>query len=112
MFDDVVYRDRFIWHRNKNELNKQKHRISFETASQIFDDPFIYEVYDVVNSITEDRYKSIGSVIGILDNSLLTVSIVYRGNFIRILSARSAEPLEKGAYYEHFRDYAGEEDED
>lgn len=42
--DDVVYKDRFIWNPHKNEQNKQKHQISFETASAVYDDPFYLEM--------------------------------------------------------------------
>ena len=33
MYDDVVYEGKFIWNRSKNELNKKRHKINFETAS-------------------------------------------------------------------------------
>jgi len=43
MFDDVVYKDKFIWQRSKNE-------ISFENASLAFDDPLAVVVYDFEHS--------------------------------------------------------------
>lgn len=30
----------FIWDERKNRANQKKHRISFETAIHVFDDPF------------------------------------------------------------------------
>jgi uncharacterized DUF497 family protein len=37
--DGVIYRGKYIWHRLKNERNKQRHGISFEEAVGVFDDP-------------------------------------------------------------------------
>ena len=31
---------RWIWDPNKDRSNRQSHRLSFETAMQVFDDPF------------------------------------------------------------------------
>jgi uncharacterized DUF497 family protein len=102
MPDDVVYKGRFIWNWHKNELNKRKHHISFEKASQVFDDPFLYEEFDVENSIGEERYTVTGSMTGLINDVLVTVSVVYRGDLIRIFSARDADPVEEDDYYEQF----------
>jgi uncharacterized DUF497 family protein len=111
MLDDVVYNDRFIWNRHKNASNIRKHHVDFETASKVFDDPFLFEVYDDVNSITEERFNVIGSVTGLINDTLLTVSVVYRIDLIRIFSARDAAPDERGAYYEQFQQFTGRENE-
>jgi len=57
--DDIIYKNRYVWTRYKNELNKRKHHLSFETASLVFDDPFLIEEFDDENSITEviDYYE-------------------------------------------------------
>ena len=101
--ENIVYRDKYIWNRQKNEQNKKKHQISFETASFIFDDPFHFEVHDPENSIDEDRYKNTGSATGLFNYTLMTVSVTYRGDFIRILSARAASPKDIRRYYENIR---------
>ena len=31
---------KFEWDENKNTINKEKHKISFETAAYVFDDPY------------------------------------------------------------------------
>ena len=31
---------KFEWDENKNIINKEKHKISFETAAYVFDDPY------------------------------------------------------------------------
>ena len=36
----------FEWDEEKNEINKKKHKISFETAVHVFDDPDYIEMYE------------------------------------------------------------------
>jgi len=110
--DDVIYKNRYVWNRYKNDLNQQKHHLSFETASLVFDDPFHTEEFDEENSITEERFNVTGSVTGLINNTLITVSVVYRGDLIRIFSARDADPVEVRDYYEQFQEYLDGEAED
>lgn len=49
----------FEWDEEKNIINKQKHKISFELASHVFDDPNYIEMYDFEHSIDEERYIAI-----------------------------------------------------
>jgi uncharacterized DUF497 family protein len=100
MDDDVYYKDKFVWSRQKNDLNKRKHHISFETASLVFDDPFYMEVYDEENSVDEERFRVTGTVTGLIGGSYVTVSVTYRGRLIRIFSARDAVPEEIRSYIE------------
>ncbi|GHV96287.1 hypothetical protein AGMMS50293_26070 [Spirochaetia bacterium] len=94
----TVYKDRYIWSNEKNELNKQKHNISFEEATGVFDDPFSYEEFDEENSVDEDRYRVTGTITGIIHGRFVTVSVTYRDELIRIFSARDAEPDEIEEY--------------
>jgi uncharacterized DUF497 family protein len=110
--DDVIYKNRYVWTRHKNALNKRKHHIAFESASLVFDDPFHVEVFDDDNSTNEERFNVTGSVTGLINNTLVTVSVVYRGDLIRLFSARDADPEEVNDYYEQFTQYLGGEDED
>jgi len=110
--DDVIFKNRYVWNRYKNDLNQRKHHLSFETASLVFDDPFHTEEFDEENSIIEERFNITGSVTGLVNNTLVTVSVVYRGDLIRIFSARNAGPLEVRDYYEQFQEYLSEQDED
>jgi len=103
--DDIIYKNRYIWDSYKNELNQRKHNLSFETASLAFDDPFHIEEFDENNSIFEERFNITGSVTGLINNALVTVSIVYRGDLIRIFSAREADSSEVKEYYEQFQQY-------
>ena len=110
--NDVIFKNRYVWNQFKNELNQRKHHLSFETASLVFDDPFHIEEFDEENSIMEERFNITGSVTGLINNALITVSIVYRGDLIRILSAREADSSEVEDYYEQFQQYLDGKNED
>jgi len=110
--DDVIYKNRYIWSRHKNDLNRRKHHLSFETASLVFNDPFHTEEFDEENSVVEERFNVTGSITGLVNNTLVTVSVVYRGDLIRIFSARKADSLEVQDYYEQFQEYLSGQDED
>ena len=86
--------------------------MSFETASLVFDDPFHTEEFDEENSTMEERFNITGSVTGLINNTLVTVSVVYRGDLIRIFSARDADVMEAKDYYEQFQIYLNGQDED
>jgi uncharacterized DUF497 family protein len=104
MYDDVVYEDKFIWNRSKNELNKKRHKISFETASLVFNDPLAMIVYDFIKStFDEDRYRLTGFLTS--HSSFVTVSFTPRTELTRIVSARKADEKEKEEYIENARKY-------
>ena len=44
------------WDDNKNQINIQKHGISFNTAALVFADEERVEYYDKLHSQDEDRY--------------------------------------------------------
>ena len=91
---------RFEWDRQKDELNRKKHRIEFETAQLVFDDPrcltFIERVQD-----GEERWHAIGLIGG---RMIVTVVHAYRlegfDDIIRIISARHANVDERKHYVE------------
>ena len=87
----------FEWDEAKNQINKRKHGISFETASRIFYDENRIELPDEAHSIEEDRYISIGMV-----DDILVVIHTDRKDKIRIISARFALKKERSMYYEQF----------
>ena len=47
----------FEWDNHKNELNKEKHGVSFEEAKSVFDDVSNYK--EKTNRIDELRYKGV-----------------------------------------------------
>ena len=85
----------FEWDETKNETNIKKHKISFETAVHVFDDPDYIEMYDFEHSVDEERFIAIGRV-----GDILFVVFVERGENIRIISARLATDTEKELYYD------------
>ena len=86
----------FEWDEEKAVKNWKKHRISFETAKLIFNDPYRIEYLDDIHSDSEDRWISIGLV-----GKLLCVIYTERdgGNKIRLISARLATAKERREYY-------------
>lgn len=86
---------KFEWDENKNSINKEKHKISFETASYVFDDPYYIEMYDFEHSVDEDRYIAIGKV-----GDVLFVVFTERKDTIRLISARLATNAERSLYYD------------
>lgn len=88
-------RMKFEWDEDKNSINKEKHKISFETAAHVFDDPNYIEMFDFEHSINEDRYIAIGKV-----GDVLFVVFTERREVIRLISARLATEAERGLYYD------------
>ena len=82
---------KFEWDEEKNQINKRKHKISFETAAYVFED----EMYDFEHSIEEDRYIAIGCV-----GDVLFVVFTERKDNIRLISARLATESERRLYYD------------
>lgn len=50
---------KFEWDEDKNIINKEKNKISFETAAYVFDDPYYIEMFDFEHSVDENRYIAI-----------------------------------------------------
>ncbi len=53
---------RFEWDPQKNERNKKKHGLSFETAREVFYDEFAILFDDPDHSLEEDRFLIIGTI--------------------------------------------------
>lgn len=88
----------FEWDDEKNRTNKVKHRITFETAIEVFDDPFELTEFDQFVG-TEERWKTLGTI---ANWSVLVVIHVERdrdaGAIMRIISARPANKEETKRY--------------
>ena len=86
----------FAWDERKNRVNRRKHRISFDTAISVFDDPFHVSRQDREVE-GEERWQTIGMVQGV--RVLLVAHTVEKDDgLIRILSARKATPQERRIY--------------
>lgn len=88
---------KFEWDKNKAEKNLGKHRISFDEAKTIFDDPLYVDFYDVDHSAEQERYLIVGRS---NRGTLLIVSYTEREDSIRIISAREVTKSEREAYEE------------
>ena len=86
---------KFEWDEDKNTINKEKHKISFETAAYVFDDPYYIEMFDFEHSVDEDRSIAIGKV-----GDVLFVVFTERKDTIRLISARLATNAERSLYYD------------
>jgi len=102
---DFVYLGIFTWDAAKNELNKAKHGgLSFELASRIFNDPYLYNDYDYHHSDDEDREKYIGQVDG---HFMASVIATDRDGLIRLISARKATKTEVKLYEDNAKRIQG-----
>lgn len=86
----------FEWDDAKAAQNLADHGVSFDAAVLVFNDPFALEWLDDREDYGEDRYV----ILGIVDDRLLYVAYTMRGEKIRIISARGAEPYERRKYHE------------
>ena len=89
----------FEWSDSKAAQNLEQHGVSFESAREIFGDPFALEWLDTSEDYGEARY----AVIGMVQSRLLFVAYTLRGERRRLISARGAEPYERRRYHEENR---------
>jgi uncharacterized DUF497 family protein len=91
---------RCVWDEKKNRLNLAKHRISFETASLVFEDPHSISQFDRVKD-GEERWQTLGVAAGMAVLLIAHADCLESGEeVIRIISARKATPHERKIYEE------------
>jgi uncharacterized DUF497 family protein len=88
---------RFSWDDDKRRLVRRTHGIDLVDACRVFDHD-VLEEYDDAHSASEDRWRGIG----LLDDRFVFVAYTYRGDTIRLITVRPAEPDEEKAYVAHF----------
>lgn len=92
----------WVWDHKKNEDNRRKHKLSFETATLAFSDPLSQTYEDPFE--TEVRWRTYGMIAGIL---VLVVHTEPEGSDEetmrpgRIISARKATSAERRAFEEN-----------
>ena len=98
MYSSVATTMRFVWDEEKSRRNLAKHKVSFETAKLVFDDPHAVSRLDRVED-GEERWQTLGLAAGIV---VLLVVHTYREDggeeVIRIISARKATANERTVY--------------
>lgn len=89
----------FEWDENKNLINQNKHKISFEEAKTVFYDESALVIDDPEHSEEEERFIILGLS---SKTNLLVVCHCYRDSdtVIRLISARKATATESKQYYE------------
>lgn len=89
----------FEWDDDKAARNWRDHGIAFEAACQAFNDAFAVEWEDDRQTTAEQRF----AMLAMVGERLLFVAYTLRGDRIRIISARRAEPLERRRYHDENR---------
>ena len=88
---------KFEWDPEKNNVNFNKHGVSFDEAETVFEDERAVTIYDEGHSCDEDRFIIIGISRKLRE---LTVCHCYRNgdDVTRIISARRATKNESKLY--------------
>ena len=94
------YEYQFDWDPVKARSNAKKHRVTFERAAKVFQDPSALSQFDTEHNEYEDRWITLG-----LDTSGIPLVVCHtfqelgpRSAGIRIISARKATRTETKQY--------------
>ena len=87
----------FEWDPKKAAVNYTCHGVRFTEAIDVFDDDRALTMKDEVSDPEEERFITLGLSAAA---RMLVVVYTYRGERIRLISARLAEPLEREQYEE------------
>lgn len=85
----------FEWDTEKSETNFAKHKVKFEEAKTVYNDPFLRTFPDPEHSDSEPPYLNIGYS---LKHRILVVVHTERNDNIRIISCRKATKNERRFY--------------
>ena len=84
----------YQWNQDKARVNLKKHGVDFADAVGVFADPLALTIEDM-DSLEESRWITLGAdFLG----RLLVVVYTYRGEDIRIISARKVTKKERDCY--------------
>lgn len=88
---------KFVWDETKASANRKKHKISFEEAQTVFEDPEALRIFDPDHFEEEERFLLLGFSSNL---RMLVVCHCYRESDeqIRIISARKATKTESLTY--------------
>lgn len=89
----------FEWDLSKYKSNLTKHKVKFEDASSIFEDPNAITIFDNDHSDVEDRWITLGiSKNGQLFVVIHTYQIRENDAYVRLISDRKATQKENLRY--------------
>ena len=87
--------DEFEWDARKAAVNRRKHGIDFADVTAVFEDERALTVPDEITAVDEARMLTLGrDAMG----RVLVVAYTWRGERIRLISARRATPSERRHY--------------
>jgi len=86
----------FEWDSRKARANRRQHDVDFADATAVFEDEWGLTVADEISPVDEQRYVTMGR--DTLDR-ILVVAYTWRGDRIRMISARRATPHERRQYW-------------
>ncbi|MBI3087700.1 MAG: BrnT family toxin [Candidatus Omnitrophica bacterium] len=87
----------FEFNRDKSDANKQKHGISLEEATRLWEDAYL-EV--TARTVHEPRWMAIGKI----DGKLYACIYTRRGEAVRLISCRRASEKEVRLHYVYFKE--------
>jgi uncharacterized DUF497 family protein len=87
----------FEWDEAKARENLRKHKISFEEAETVFDDPLAITIPDPDHSKSERRFIDLGQS---ETGKIIVVTYTQRARATRIIGARRATRAERQKYEE------------
>lgn len=85
----------YEWEARKGAGNRRKHGIDFADATAVFEDERALTVRDEITAVDETRWLTLGrDALG----RFLVVAYTWRGERVRLISARRATPGERRQY--------------
>ena len=84
-----------VWDPEKATRNAAKHGVRFADAVLVLEDPYAITIPDTESDPDEARWVTLGAG---AQGRVLVVVYTYRGDGIRLISARPAEPRELKEY--------------
>lgn len=90
----------FSWDAEKARKNLAKHGVEFADAVAVFEDELAVTVRDVITAVDEQRYLTTGRD---ALHRILAVAFTWRGDTVRLFSARRASRIERRRYLEKRR---------
>jgi len=87
--------DEFEWDARKASANRRRHGVDFADATSVFEDERALKVKGEISAVDELRFLTLGrDTLG----RLLVVAYTWRGERIRVFSARRATAGERRQY--------------
>ena len=87
----------FEWDSHKDRANVRRHGVSFADAVAVFEDERAITVRDDLTAVDEQRWLTVGRD---TRGRILVVAYTWRGDRIRVFSARRATASERRQYLE------------